>query len=146
MDTPDPPSQPPSPSVRASDADRERTATLLQQSFTDGRLNYEELQERLEQAYAARTIAELDRLREDLPDDRESRPATPAVGPDMRTHRGRRGGERTAYELLVSYVIFMLFLIGIWLATGRHGSFWPIWPMLVFGAIVASRIARILGR
>ena len=53
--------------VRASDAEREHTAALLQHGFTDGRLTQAELEERAAAAYAARTTAELSDLTADLP-------------------------------------------------------------------------------
>jgi hypothetical protein len=136
--SPDTPDQ--QPALRSSDADRERVAGQLQKHFADGRLTFDELQERLEQTYAARTVAELDRITEDLPAD----PAPPAPPVDRRP-RSRAPG-RTSYEYLISYAVFMLFLIAIWAASGRHGSFWPIWPIIVFGALVARRLARDLGR
>ena len=56
------------PDIRASDADRERTATVLRRSGANGQLTVEELDERVAAAYAARTRGELDRLVEDLAD------------------------------------------------------------------------------
>jgi hypothetical protein len=50
------------PDLRASDADRERFAEQLRHAAGEGRLTVEELDERLDQAYAARTRAELERL------------------------------------------------------------------------------------
>jgi DUF1707 SHOCT-like domain len=54
------------PDLRASDADRERTADLLRHAAGEGRLTVEELDQRLDVAYAARTSAELDRLVADV--------------------------------------------------------------------------------
>jgi hypothetical protein len=53
--------------VRASDAEREQTVTLLRRSFADGRLTLPELQGRAGAAYVARTRAELRDLTADLP-------------------------------------------------------------------------------
>ena len=53
--------------VRASDAEREQTAALLQRNFADGRLTQAELEERASAAYAARTRAQLCDLTADLP-------------------------------------------------------------------------------
>ena len=64
------------PAVRASDADRERTVVLLRDHSTQGRLTLEEFSERMEHAYAARTLDELESLTDDLP---TSEPATTAV-------------------------------------------------------------------
>jgi hypothetical protein len=50
------------PALRASDADRERAADTLRRAAGDGRLTLDELDERLNAAYASRTRAELERL------------------------------------------------------------------------------------
>jgi Domain of unknown function (DUF1707) len=55
------------PSVRASDADREEVAERLRDATAEGRLTADELDERLEALYAARTYGELDALVADLP-------------------------------------------------------------------------------
>src|SRR3954469_13931531 len=65
-------SSPDSPGLRASDAERERVAEALRRHHLDGRLDTEELQERLERAYAARTTGELAPLLADLPAERET--------------------------------------------------------------------------
>lgn len=54
------------PAIRASDADRERTATLLQAALADGRLTVDEFGERSASAYAATTRDELAVLTRDL--------------------------------------------------------------------------------
>ncbi|HEY2575412.1 MAG TPA: DUF1707 and DUF4190 domain-containing protein [Streptosporangiaceae bacterium] len=53
--------------MRACDADRERTADILRSAFVEGRLNQEELDERLGRVYAARTYADLATQTADLP-------------------------------------------------------------------------------
>jgi hypothetical protein len=53
--------------LRISDADRHQVAELLRQSAGEGRLDIEELEERLEAAYAAKTYGELVPLTADLP-------------------------------------------------------------------------------
>jgi Domain of unknown function (DUF1707)/Cell wall-active antibiotics response 4TMS YvqF len=56
-----------SPELRASDADRDRTIADLREHTAAGRLTLEEFSERVDQAVAARTVAELDAVRSDLP-------------------------------------------------------------------------------
>ena len=53
--------------IRASDADRDRVAELLQEHHAAGRLTAEEFAERLDAALRARTLGELDTLLADLP-------------------------------------------------------------------------------
>ena len=53
--------------IRASDADRDHVASLLQEHHAAGRLTAEEFAERMEAALRARTLGELDELLADLP-------------------------------------------------------------------------------
>jgi hypothetical protein len=57
----------PAGGIRASDAERDATVGQLSRAAGDGRLTLEEFSQRMEQATAARTRAELDRLVADLP-------------------------------------------------------------------------------
>ena len=57
--------QPP-PGHRASDNDRERAAAVVQEAHGDGRLDFEELDERLTQIYSAKTQLELRNATADL--------------------------------------------------------------------------------
>jgi hypothetical protein len=54
--------------LRASDADRERIAERLRNAASEGRLLAEELEQRLDAAFSARTYGELDPLVADLPE------------------------------------------------------------------------------
>ena len=56
----------PLPDLRASDADRERAAHTLRRAGGAGQLDVDELGERLDAVYAARTRGELERLLDDL--------------------------------------------------------------------------------
>lgn len=53
--------------VRVGDADREAVAAQLREHFADGRLTLEELNERLDQTFAAKTKADLNTVMRDLP-------------------------------------------------------------------------------
>jgi hypothetical protein len=53
--------------IRASDGDREAVAARLNEAVGDGRLTLGEFSERLDRAYAARTLSELALLTADLP-------------------------------------------------------------------------------
>jgi hypothetical protein len=111
----------PADDVRASDAERERVVGDLRAHAADGRLSVEELDERLERAYAARTRAELAALLTDLP--RVSRaPEYARLGFDAH---------------VASYVAGMVLMVAIWALTGM-GYFWPIWPALGWGLGVLS--------
>ncbi|WP_243718151.1 DUF1707 domain-containing protein [Actinomadura sp. 7K534] len=64
---PDRPGPSASPEMRAGDADRDRVAQVLRDAAGDGRLTLEELDERLDAVYAAKTYADLEPLTRDLP-------------------------------------------------------------------------------
>ena len=83
----------PLPALRASDADREHTAELLRQAAGDGRLDVDELEERLGSVYATRTQAELEALVADVvvPEDRRRSPRVPV----------RRGDDGTRWLVAV---------------------------------------------
>ena len=53
-------------SLRASDADRQRVADALGQAYADGRLTLQEHTDRVNAAWAAKTVGELDPLLADL--------------------------------------------------------------------------------
>jgi hypothetical protein len=75
--------------MRASHADREQIADILRAAAGDGRLDIDELEQRLEQVYAAKTYGDLEPIVRDLPLGR-----TPAVrrGDAVATPRDRIGG------------------------------------------------------
>ena len=53
--------------IRASDQERESVVSVLRDAFTDGRLTYDEFEERMAAAYAAKTWTDLRELTSDLP-------------------------------------------------------------------------------
>jgi hypothetical protein len=67
------------PDLRASDLERDRTIDILRDAAGEGRLTFEELADRIEDAARARTRGELALLTRDLPAGRAA--ATPAPGP-----------------------------------------------------------------
>lgn len=52
---------------RIGDPERERARATLERQATEGRLTMDELSDRLEQVYAAATVADLERSLQDLP-------------------------------------------------------------------------------
>lgn len=80
--------------LRASDADRERVANVLREAAGDGRLTMDELDERLDAVYAAKTYAELEPITHDLPDSGTAH--GPASSPSAAGDPARFGGEGTS--------------------------------------------------
>ena len=108
--------------LRASDADRERVVEELRAHAGDGRLDLEELEERTSAALAAKTLADLQAVKADLP-PRSSRRSARARD-DFRSH-------------LRVFVAVQVLLVAIWALTGM-GYFWPVWPFLGWGIGVLS--------
>jgi Domain of unknown function (DUF1707)/Cell wall-active antibiotics response 4TMS YvqF len=69
--------------LRAADTDRDQTAEALRRAAAEGRITFEELDERIGRAYAAKTFADLQALTSDLPGPgvRAPAPATPRYLP-----------------------------------------------------------------
>ena len=66
--------------LRASDADRDRAASMLNEAMAQGRLTAEEHSDRLDAVYAAKTHADIVPVIDDLP--AASQAVTPAASPD----------------------------------------------------------------
>jgi hypothetical protein len=81
--------------MRASDADRERVANVLREAAGDGRLTMDELDERLDAVYAAKTYAELEPITHDLPGTGVSYVPAPTAAPVGEVRR--YGGEPTSH-------------------------------------------------
>ena len=103
--------------MRASDAERTTTAELLRRHHAEGRLDTDELEERVERCYAAKTRGELDALTNDLPRPQDER---------MRS-RARRSGPPRPFVGLVALSV----LIAIAITTGAH-ALWLMWPLAFF--------------
>jgi DUF1707 SHOCT-like domain/Cell wall-active antibiotics response LiaF, C-terminal len=82
------------PDLRASDDDRDRAAERLRRAAAEGRLTVDELEERLQATYEARTQGELEPLVADVPALRE-RPAGNRV-----SVRPGEGGARWLVSIL----------------------------------------------
>lgn len=73
------PAAPARSSLRASDADRERVAEVVRSAAVEGRLDMDELDERLGAVFAARTYADLAATVTDLPDGASPLPLSGAT-------------------------------------------------------------------
>ena len=71
-----PPEQ--TPGLRASDADRELAAERIRLASVEGRIDSEELEQRLSAVYSARWVADLDRLVADISPPPPPAPVAPA--------------------------------------------------------------------
>jgi len=112
--------------LRVSDDDRERGAKTIREHYAAGRLSDEELDERLQAVYAARTAGELAAAQADLP-------ALPATVAQRRTELGerRRQLQRRLLQQSGGGLILFVICVAVWAQSGAHGQFWPGWVLLV---------------
>jgi hypothetical protein len=113
----------PSRGVRASDEDREQLIAELNEHSVAGRLDTDELERRVTAAYTARTTGELDALRSDLPVPSKQVALQHAARRRQLTRRmiQESGGSLGAFAVCTV----------IWVASGGHGQFWPVWVLVV---------------
>jgi hypothetical protein len=110
--------------LRISDQEREQAAQQLREHFAAGRISEDELNERVQAIYAARTQQELRSLLSDLP-------ALPATPQQMRAELVQRRSQlqrRLIQESGGGLAIFAICVV-VWAANGAH-SFWPGWVAL----------------
>jgi hypothetical protein len=112
--------------LRVSDAERERAAQSLREHFAAGRLSEEELDERVQAAYRARTVTELASLLDDLP----RLPVSPAERRAELIVR-RRQLQRRLLQETGGGIAALVICTAIWLSDGAQGQFWPVWVAIV---------------
>jgi len=112
--------------LRASDADRDQAAATLREHFGSGRLDQDELDERVNRAYAARTMGDLSALLADLP----KLPATRAEQKREVAERRRHLQRRVLQESGGGLCLFAV-CTAIWVASGAESNFWPVWVLTI---------------
>ena len=123
--------------LRVADADREQVIDELREHAGAGRLTSDELEQRIDQAYQASTRADLDALRADLPVSSTS----------VKLALVKRKGQlrrRLLQEAGGSLGVAAL-SVGIWLASGPSGSFWPGWVIAITLLPVVRDAWRLFG-
>lgn len=126
------------PNIRASDADRDRAVALLREHHAAGRLTSEEFSERLDRAFAAKTVGEIDTLLRDLPpiDVYRLPDAQLTRQPGQPPRRARRSDSWRATWGGWFTVTLLCFVI--WALSG-FGYPWPLWVAAPLGAIMVGR-------
>jgi Domain of unknown function (DUF1707) len=145
------------PRMRASDADRERTASLLREHHAAGRLDAAEFNDRLDQAFAARTMGDLDALLADLPGIDLYRLPAASIRPAPRgATRPRTGGgsaldrrgegaispQRVATWASWAAVSALLFVAWLGLGLVSGGAAWVPWFLVIvipWALVIARR-------
>jgi hypothetical protein len=143
------------PRIRASDDDRERTVALLREHAAVGRLTVEEFNERLDKAYAAKTLGELDELMADLPaidlyrlPDASLPPSYRRQVPGAGSYLEAAGGtlarrhsrfSRAWTAAWGAWFSITLLCFVIWGVSGATGYLWPLWVAGPWGAVMLGR-------
>ncbi|MDT4991171.1 MAG: hypothetical protein QOH97_1063 [Actinoplanes sp.] len=133
--------------LRAADTDRHRIAEQLKAALDEGRLSLGEYDERVRDAYAARTYAELLILVADLP-----RPGLSAAEVHARrTAEARKAARKLPMAMLVLWTIWgsiAAINVAVWVlvsATVTGDVYpWPIW-LLVPGAALGAVTVGVQG-
>jgi hypothetical protein len=120
----------PSHSIRASDAERERTAALLGDHLAAGRLDTAEFEQRLTVTYAATTLGELDRVLLDLPDSSASAATRPLA--EVGAPLARAAWSSWALTALICLLVWTLTSV----AQGHPMYFWPGWVIGPWGLVL----------
>lgn len=129
------------PELRAGDADRERTAEVLRRAHTEGRLDLDEFDTRLGQAYRARTMGELVELTRDLPAVPPPAPAPASAPATVEGSEVRPQGDmRKAWAAWATVVLICTVIWGTSaISSGSSQGFWPIWVAGPWGAVLLAR-------
>jgi hypothetical protein len=112
--------------LRISDQEREHASQQLREHFAAGRITEDELNERVQAVYAARTQQELRSELSDLP----ALPASPQQVKAELVARRRHLQRRLIQESGGGMVLFIV-CTAIWASNGGTGHFWPIWVALI---------------
>lgn len=134
------------PRMRASDADRERTAALLREHHAAGRLDAAEFNDRLDKTFDAKTMGDLDALLADLPGidlyrlpASSIRPAPPGTTPHRagsssaldRRREGAISPQRVATWVSWAAISSLLFVTWLGLGLVSGGAAWIPWFLVI---------------
>jgi hypothetical protein len=135
--------RPDAETLRAADVDRQKVADQLKAALDEGRLSLGEYDDRVGQAYAARTYAELLILVADLP-----KPGVSAAEVSARQAAELRRAERklpmallvlwTVWGAVSAVNLMVWFLVVVTVAGDVYP--WPVWLLVPGAALAASTV------
>ncbi len=125
------PRRPENAPLRASDRDRDLVQEVLGTAFAEGRLDREELDERVDQVAAARTLGELPPLLKDLVST--SAPSRLAMSSADRHAAAELKYRRMRQQAFGAFITPTLICWAIWAATMFAGFPWPLFVMIATG-------------
>jgi hypothetical protein len=123
--------------MRAGDGDRQAVADQLKAALDDGRLDLGEYDDRIRQAYAAKTYGDLDGLLTDLPGTipAERSRVEPALGAPAPLPQPGMPNWVRPYGGVVAVAVLVWAIASI--ASGELLYFWPVWMLfpLIFAVV-----------
>jgi Domain of unknown function (DUF1707) len=137
--------------LRVGDADREATAAQLREHYADGRLTLDEVNERLDQTFAAKTKADLNTVMRDLP--QTAPPGSGGYGQtgwqgpmatrpaDYRQDQGGRQGYRGPFTVFAPLMglVWVFVILGAVSLFGLGGGDRPLAIVLFLAALALFR-------
>jgi Domain of unknown function (DUF1707) len=141
--------------VRVGDADREAVAAQLRDHYADGRLTLDELNERLDQTFGAKTKADLTTVMQDLPYAQRTTTGLPggsygntawqgpyglgpgsSTGSDWQSGAGN-GGRRAPFTVFapIMGLVWVFLILGAVMLFGIGGGDRPIAIVLIIAAL-----------
>lgn len=118
-------------SIRTSDKDRDNVAAQLSLHYSEGRLDFAEYQQRLDEAYSSKTFQDLDFSLRQLP-------ALYSYSSQSLPQRTKIKRHWLIFPHILLYVLVISFLMVIWSLTSPGGYFWPVWPALGWGIGIST--------
>ncbi|TYB48587.1 DUF1707 SHOCT-like domain-containing protein [Actinomadura chibensis] len=136
----------PNPDIRASDADRDRVAESLREHCAEGRISMDELQERLEAVYDAKTLGQLQEVTSDLPEEDLYQLPVPASQPKSTASVARPPSRdlepRRVPQMWAAWAAISGLNLAIWLiivvSSGMVYPWW-VWVAGPWGALLLIR-------
>lgn len=125
-------------SMRAGDADRQRIVDQLKVALDEGRLDLSEYDERVQQAYAAKTYGDLDGLLADLPGTvpvEKSRVVPRGAGKPVKP------AEQESRSPFHGMAFVFVLCTGIWAVTGM-GYYWPGWLLIPLAFMLMAHLGN----
>ncbi|GAA2167810.1 DUF1707 SHOCT-like domain-containing protein [Actinomadura napierensis] len=137
----------PNPDIRASDADRDGVAASLREHCAEGRITMDEMHERLESTYAAKTLGDLQEVTSDLPEQDLYQYPIPASHPNSAAspatrHSGTDLSRLGGRAVWATWATVSAINLAVWLALAVTGNVvypWWIWVAGPWGALLLIR-------
>ena len=130
------------PNIRVSDAEREAVAAQLRDHYGDGRLTLDELNERLDQTFAAKTASELSAVTTDLPGATGSKLTVGPQGAGPRDDGWQQPRERMA--AFTAPLVAVIAIASVWALVMFGGLFGG--GGRPFGVVLALAIFALIRR